>query len=91
MTDAIIKKEIEDFKTFKNTSKKCKHLKSIEQKSYIKVLTPEKAKLTLEIRLSILMPKKTTTENLKITSSGNAKKEIETAKYFLKCNLKKTL
>ena len=86
--DAIIKKEIEDFETFKNTSKKCKHLKTIEQKSYIKVLTPEKAKLILEIRLGILDVKENYHGKFQDNTCRKCKKEIETAEHFFKCNSK---
>ena len=91
VNEALHKKEAEDFEIFKNNSKKCNHLENIEQKNYIRILTPEKAKLILEIRLGILDVKDNYHGKYKDTICRNCSKETETAKHFFKCNSQETL
>ena len=84
--EALHKKEADEFEIFIKNSKKCKHLKNIELKNYIQVLTPEKAKLILEVRLGILDVKENYHGKYQDTICRNCSNEIETAKHFFECN-----
>ena len=90
VNEALHKKEAEDFETFRINSKKCKHLKNIIQKNYIRSLTPEKAKLILEIRLGILDVKENYHGKYQDTTCRNCSIEVETAEHFFKCNSQPT-
>ena len=83
--EAIWKKEQENFEIWKIQSKKCNHMKNIKTKNYIQQLTPQRAKIILEIRLGILDVKDNYHGRYPDTACRNCFKEKETAEHFIKC------
>ena len=83
--EAIWKKEQENFEIWKVQSKKCNHMKNIKTKNYIQQLTPQRAKIILEIRLGILDVKDNYHGRYPDTACRNCFKEKETAEHFIKC------
>ena len=83
--ESLLKKEQENFEDWKKESKKCNHMKNIKIKNYIKQLTPQRAKIILEIRLGILDVKENYHGKYQDTICRNCLKENETAEHFIQC------
>ena len=83
--EAIMKKEQTEFEQWTKTSKKCYHLQNIKRKNYINTMTPEQAKIILEIRLGILDVKDNYHQKYNDTTCRNCKNHKETSKHFIEC------
>ena len=84
--EALWKREQENFEKWKIQSKKCSHMKNVKAKNYIKQLTPQRAKIVLEIRLGILDVKDNYHGRYTDTICRNCLKEKETAAHFIQCH-----